>query len=589
MHSFIKFIADVSVPYDPSWLTDPDKMFRSLSTEGKVFFLMQQAIALNYLDRVYDKGLPTLIKEYKEKVTRWWLVDLEYEVNSLDTEDPSLEKEGYLNILALLNDDNSNQIDAERCSDWASHQREDAPVAVKNTFYSPYLRFAERARRSETLAEGEYAQNVESFNVPGPVTLPTFTYQGAILSVRHDLSYPGYKYDYASNHKYGSSEYGMGVGSIFCYWRGYNWSDFKFNSVVGVLAAQCLELDTNTFPNHSLLWGYYEVYCKVTGWRPKGASESNYIWLSSESTFLRRCVLSFLIDLRDRYKIEFDDSELLARLLEGDKAEDADQLHAFLKASQPTEVSVEMYHAFQKSPFARFHELDLIKHKRLTGRELMDATIDARNSEDADPDTQQDDSTSGRSPRRRPRGPSGISGLSDNSFDQLDEETGIVEEDPAQPDGEDEEATASEEPTTDEVTDNTFDELDQDTDPEADATPDDEPTDPEAIPEGTEDTTQHTQHTQASEMPDMDDKKGVKLELSAGETANSVLYRIELEAYIDSLLANPPKFLSTQKVEFLKRVKAYWINRLSVESLCNLLNSIIRLPKELTIKKNKDN
>lgn len=90
-------------------------------------------------------------------------------------------------------------------------------------------------------------------------------------------------------------------------------------------------------------------------------------------------------------------------------------------------------------------------------------------------------------------------------------------------------------------------------------------------------------------MPDMDDKKGVKLELSAGETANSVLYRIELEAYIDSLLANPPKFLSTQKVEFLKRVKAYWINRLSVESLCNLLNSIIRLPKELTIKKNKDN
>lgn len=589
MQSFIKFIADVTVPYNPDWLVDPDKMFRSLSTGGKVYFLMQQAIALNYLDRVYDKGLPTLIKEYKEKVTKWWLVDLEYEVNALDTDDLSLEKEGYLNILALLNNDQSNQIDAERCSDWASHQREDAPVAMKNTFYSPYLRFAERARRSETLADGEHAQNTESFSVPGPVTLPTFTYQGEILSVRHDLSYSGYKYDYTSNHKYGTSQYGLGVGSIFSYWRGYNWTDFKFNSVVGVLAAQCLDLDTNTFPNNSLLWAYYDVYCKVTGWQPKGAGESNYIWLSSESNFLRRCVLSFLIDLRDRYKVQFDDSELLARLMQGDTAEDADQLHAFLKASEPTEVSVEMYHAFQKSPFARFDELDLIKHKRLSSRELMDATIDARNSETDPSDTQQDDdSTSGRSRRRRTSRPSSEPNLSDSSFDQLDEETGMTE-DPAQPDDEDEEATETEDPNTDELSDNNFDELDQNVDTEADATtPDEEPTDPEGNPEGTEDTTHNTQHTQVPDMPDMDDKKGVKLELSAGETANSVLYRIELESFIDSLLANSPNFLSAQKVELLKRIKAYWLNRLSPESLVNLLNSIIKLPKHLNINKNKD-
>lgn len=590
MQSFIKFIADVSVPYNPDWLVDPNKMFRSLSTEGKVFFLMQQAIALNYLDRVYDKGLPTLIKEYKEKVTKWWLLDLEDEVNNLDSGDGTLEKEGYLNILALLNADQSNQIDAERCSDWAANQREDAPVAVKNTFYSPYLHFAERARRSETLADGEFAQNTESFSVSNLVTIPTFSYRGTLLSVNHELSYPGYKYDYKSNHKYGTSPYGMGVESIFSYWRGYNWSDYNFNSVVGVLAAQCLDLDTNTFPNNSLLWAYYDIYCKVSGWTPKGASESNFIWLSSESNFLRRCVLSFLIDLRERFKIQFDDSELLALLVKGDNAEDADQLHAFLQASQPTEVSVEMYNAFQKSPFARFDELDLIKHNRLSSRELMEASIDARNSETDPSDTQQDDdSTSGRSRRNRSGRPSGEPRLSDSSFDQLDEETGMTE-DPAQPDGEDEEATEGGEPNTGRLSDSSFDELDQSTEPEADATtPDEEPTDPEGTPEGTEDTTHNTQHTQVPDMPNMDDKKGVKLELSTGETVNSVLYRIELEAYIDSLLStNSPNILSAQKIEFLKRIKAYWINRLSPESLVNLLNSIVKLPKHLNINKNKD-
>ena len=115
-----------------------------------------------------------------------------------------------------------------------------------------------------------------------------------------------------------------------------------------------------------------------------------------------------------------------------------------------------------------------------------------------------------------------------------------------------------------------------------------QPVVPDTNPEGTEDTTHNTQHTQVPDMPNMDDKKGVKLELSAGETANSVLYRIELESFIDSLLANSPNFLSAQKVELLKRIKAYWLNRLSPESLVNLLNSIIKLPKHLNINKNKD-
>lgn len=584
MQSFIKFIVDTSVPFNPDWLNDPDKMFRSLSTSGKVFFLLQQATMLNYLDRVYDKGLPTLIKEYKEKVSKWWLIDLEYEVNKPVDEDTSLEKQGYLNILALLGVDQSTAIDAAFCTDYMINQREDAPVAVKNTFYSPYLQFTERARRSETLMDGEYAQNTESFSVPGPVALPLVSYSGELLIVdASKLVFSGYKYDYKDNYEFGQKPFSLGAESIFSYWRGYNWTGYSFNGLVGVLVAQCLDLDTNTFPNNSLLWGYYHVYCTALQWYPRGTGESNK-WLSSESNIYRRSVLNFLTDLHNKYKIPFDDSELLARIIR-DTVEDADKLHAFLTAKTPSEVSVEMYHAFQKSVFAGYNELDITKHKRLSSWELMDAIIHAKSSVRGSSNTQQDDSAPRVSTRRKFRGPSMDARLSDKTFADLDEE--LTGETTAQEGDEDEDATADvEQPTEGRLSDNSFDQMDETLDPEATTTPDDEPNEPEETPsEPIEDsTTQHTQHTQEPDTTWIDDQKGVELELSDRETTNSVLFKMELEAYIDSLLANPPKFLSVMKVEALKRIKAHWFHLLTVECLVNLLNTFIKLPKHLNLQ-----
>ena len=93
----------------------------------------------------------------------------------------------------------------------------------------------------------------------------------------------------------------------------------------------------------------------------------------------------------------------------------------------------------------------------------------------------------------------------------------------------------------------------------------------------------HT-HTSLS-IPKLDDKKGVKLSLSEGESTNSVLYREELEAYIDSLLANPPSILSVQTISALERLKAYWLYMMPVDQLHDWLRAMIRLPKSITIKK----
>ena len=583
MQSFIKFICPTNVPCDNAWLVDPDAAYRSSSTNAKVAFILGQAIALNYLERVFNSALPSLINEYKEKVVRDWLPELEYAVGA-ESDDPEKTKAAYVQAEYLLMQ--TGEISAEEIEAWMK-PIEGVPVTLQNTFYSPYLRFLERAHRAVNYG-GEYAKRTESFSIPGPVSLPTFALRGDCLCVNEDITFPSYKYDYKSNHEYGNSQYGLGVASIFSYWRGYDWTNVNFNGVVGVLASQCLELDTNTYPNHSLLWVYNAIYCAVTGWEPHFKSESNLQWLSSESNLLRQCVLHFLMDLRNRFNMKFDDSELLAKII-GKDSEDADKLHAFLTVENPSEVSVEMYDAFQKSDFARYSELDLIKYKRLSGRELMEAAIDAKGSklsdksfdelDEGDPsDTPQEEPASG-TPEDAPAETNRR--LSDKSFDQLDEEQ---EEGAAQPDEGDEAAETEGAEQTDELSDNNFDQLDADAGQDAEQTPDDEPNATEDNPSGDNEDQTHT-HNTTPNVTRTDDKKGVKLELSAGETTDSVLYKIELEAYIDSLIANPPNFLSVQKVELLKRMKAYWLNFLNVDCLVGFLKSIIKLPKYLNLKK----
>ena len=589
MQSFIKFICPTNVPCDNEWLIDPDTAFKAAGTNAKVSFILGQAVALNYLERVFNSALPSLINEYKEKVVRDWMPELEYAVES-ESDDPEKTKAAYVQAEYLLMQ--TGEISAEEIEAWMK-PIEGAPVTLQNTFYSPYLRFLERAHRAANYG-GEYAESTESFSIPGPVSLPTFALRGDCLCVNEDITFPSYKYDYKSNHEYGNSQYGLGVASIFSYWRGYDWKNVNFNGVVGVLASQCLELDTNTYPDNSLLWVYNDIYRAVTSWEPYFKEESNLQWLSSESNFLRQCVLHFLMDLRDRYNIKFDDADLLAKII-GKDNEDANKLHAFLTAEKPSEVSVEMYDAFQKSDFARYSELDLIKYKRLSSRELMEAAIDAKGSrlsnksfdeldEEDSSDTPQDDPASD-TPADEPK--ANRRRLSDKSFDDLDAES--EEEGAAQPDDGDDTAETENQPDeTEESSDNDPNGTDgTEEGQDADTFPDDEPNATEDDPNGSDDNQSHTHNTQHNEVTRTDDKKGVKLELSAGETTDSVLYKIELEAYIDSLIANPPDFLSVQKVELLKRMKAYWLNFLNVDCLVGFLKSVIKLPKYLNLKQNK--
>ena len=89
------------------------------------------------------------------------------------------------------------------------------------------------------------------------------------------------------------------------------------------------------------------------------------------------------------------------------------------------------------------------------------------------------------------------------------------------------------------------------------------------------------------DLPNVSDKEGVKLELTSSENTDTVFYRMELKTYIDSILDNPPKTLSPQKIQVLRRIESFWLNILTPQCIHDLLNSIIRLPSMFQIHKGK--
>lgn len=603
MKSFIKFILSnksrLTNEIDiKAWEDNTDSMFENLSAIDKCAFLMHQAVMLNYLDRTYDNVLPNLLNLFKEDVVKWWLPEVEDLTK--DEDDPSIEifKAAYLNISSLLGVNPIN-INAKECCD-ILESKGAFPYASDVSFYRPYLLFVEKATNVSRSTSIETVSNTDDFKISESVSLPQFNVAKHLLIANFDLVFSNYSFDAKASYEYGTNSLGKGVTSIFSYWRNYNWTGIKLNSVVGVLAMQALELDINAIPKSSLMLGYYDVYRMVVPeWKPNVMTKSNSNRLSSENSYIRRCILFFLMDLRKRFNVELDDSKLLAKFVDTTD-EEANKVHEFLNADKASEVSVEAYEAFKKSSFRQFTELDIVKHERVSVRESVNRLINAKNPSKAEAkdieqamqaadgdgegnsDTNEQDESKSKKSQSKSKSRSGQSDedaiestLSD--IDNIDDDQTPTEDDPTDPDNPQEES-----------------------DPNNGVQPDEEPNDPAVEPtEGDdgdvdpvdENPTNNT-HTQIDdqkqddepEFPEMSDTKGVKLKLSEGETLDSVLYRDELEAYVDSIITKPPKYLSVQKLEFLKYVKAYWWNLLTVQSLYDTIKAVVRIPKAIKLK-----
>lgn len=701
--SYLKYITSKSTVIDEEWLLNPELAYKHLTPKEKALFLLDQAIMLNYIERLCggENKLPVLYAQYKNHLITWCYPDIDKEAIAEGVDFRVVNT----NVACLLGK-NPGKVYADECMSILATRSENstAPAACVPSFYEPYLRFVERTYGLSNYIESEQISKNRSFSIGSSVSIPYFKIIRRSVIVSYEGDLPSYNFDYTKTAKYFADE-GIDISSIFSFWSGYNWSGKTFNSVIGVLAAMSLEKDLNAIPTGSWLLAYYLVYKQVIA--GVTLNPNNSLALSSANTF-KRYITLFLVYLRKQYNVLFDDPELLSRFTADLNKSDATLLNSFLQAKDPAKVSVEMYNAFKQSYFGDFSELDLLNGRN--GRANQSGYMNAKNTAGDDPDATEepsgsqkkksgdsdsdlldinklfdsapsisDDEDSQKKESKKPKKKVSQKKKAD-TLDRMFDEMPEAEQDEEQPDTEDtgdaDQITAlfDEDPTKNEdddqkdttsSTDQILDELDSppeddskggnsndgdnkdiddmfDEDPtksdsessnvdDISAELDKAPTaDGDESSNLNEDTVKKLEAT-INEMPGddtggqntssdkdqdpksqndtnstdpkvkakyedqdtathtkglkLDDPGGVKLSMSEGETTSTVLYREELEAYIDSLLANPPSSLSVQTISAIKRLKAYWFYLLPVDQLHDFLRAMVKIPKSITIKK----
>jgi len=562
MSSFLQFIASNTSTIPEGWIQNAAAEYRALPILAKAHFVLEQSVLVNYLNRLYDSGPPNVITDLIRTIMKDYLYDVTFAYENEKNEALLTQlKEIVPHIHALLNFDKSRIYSKEIL---ALLQRdkdnESYPHCFDISFYTPYLRFLDSTTLQPNYVDDEQVINSVSFSI-GNVSLPGFSYSGQILSVSYECTFASYSYAYKAIHQFIKDAL-IPLDSVLTYWYGYNWTGDTFTGVTGVFAAQCLELDANAIPTQSAMWGYRDIYLKVVS--NSNLSKLQQMAQSSSLNLHRRRILAFLIELRKRYNVTFDNKELLAKFLVTED-EDAQKLHAFLQNTNveanasAAKVSVEVYHAFKRSPFGKFEELDIASTTNFQNKKKTEA------EEDDDPDTEQDDSESEDTPPKKKK---------------------AKDEGTASPEDEGTEGAGADDAETDSGQDP---ESDDDSQASASSdTPDDEPSttdDSETKDDAGSSDTTNTHTTIVQEIPKLSDKRGVKLTLSTGESTDTVLYKLELESFVDTLLTNPPKSLSVQTITALKVVRSRWLHLLSAQSAYDVISRIIKVPKEIKPQK----
>lgn len=130
---------------------------------------------------------------------------------------------------------------------------------------------------------------------------------------------------------------------------------------------------------------------------------------------------------------------------------------------------------------------------------------------------------------------------------------------------------------------------DQDADDSSPDSGDDNPDDP-AVEEDnssqdagdSSSTDQSVTQTGTPEEIDASDTDGIPFEISAegSETVDSVMIREEIDQFITNILVNPPKELSPQSVAALTTLQKCWVHILTVETVVRILDRIVAIPEK---------
>jgi hypothetical protein len=385
----------------------------------------------------------------------------------------------------------------------------------------------------------------------------------------------GYHHTAHTKEVLNNGPYPISADSIFGYLAGYNWKDLNFSQLLAILSTYCFDLDNTNVANNSYELIYKIIRAAVTSYKPAVSPYVDSLAASFDDATIRRLFITFAVDLRKLYGLKLDDAQTLATIMGNNKQDDIEDLTNYLSATDVTDVSTEMLKAFKRSIFADFeelfvenrsskkkdlmvaeeaivslHDLSLLKENlKVLYRKCMRITDTAAFSNASNVDGSESWSTE-------------ADDFQQKTGDSPEEEGGTASGDVGATGDDDTSGTESDATKETSTTEN--DETTSSNNPEP---------------------PKEKENAHIPDLPDVSDKKGVKLELSSSESTDTVFYRLELKTYINSILANPPKSLSVQKIEMLKKIKAYWINTLSPQCIHDVLNAIVRLPSMFKIHK----
>ena len=558
--SYINLLVGYNTVVPKAWMNDSSRAFDELSDIHKSEFVLEQSVMVCFIKKLYNYLPPVLLRGYIKRM------DYALEtVNAVYNNSPAMDAEFKENVAwanDLMNDrvPGMTQAILDRISSIIS--REDFPHVADSTglsFYRTFLSF--------------YSSENMNVSSSEPTSIPTFALRGRYLFVNYATKFIGYDFTKKTQDVLDKGPYPISRQSIFGYLSGYNWKDYNFNQLLGILSTYCFDLDNTNVSNNSYELIYKIIRSTVTSYKSAVSPYVDSLAASFDDAAIRRLFITFVIDLRKLYGLKLDDAQTLASLMGNNKQDDIENLTAYLTVTDAADVSVEMLKAFKNSIFSDFEELFVenrsFKKKEIVSSEAISATqfsllkknlkalyhsgmritdtavlsndqhVDGSDtwSTEAD-DLQQQAGNSSTGEGAAASGDVGATG---------DDDTAGTESD-----------TAKETSTTE----------------NGEATPSKNPNPP-----------QEKENAHVPDLPDVSDKKGVKLELSSSESTDTVFYRLELKTYINSILANPPKTLSVQKIEMLKKIKAFWINTLSPQCIHDVLNAIVRLPSMFKIHK----
>ena len=344
----------------------------------------------------------------------------------------------------------------------------------------------------------------------------------------------------------------------------FNLSACKIETILGVITDFCFHRDIGRSGLSMSHYMAYYISCGVTkafslcGDRPGTCVDRPPV---SRNIFFEACN-NFIAFCRETYAITQVDFEFVKRLF-GVFACNKEQKNAvgYLR-EQDACASAENLRCYQAN-LTGLEGLELISQNP--------TRIDALNPVAADEGSSTGSEGDGNTDPVEPT--EGDNGSSENPDEGTDSENN------------DDDTSVEEEPETDEQGDEGDDAPEEPTEDDTGST-DDEGGD---SGESTDQSSSADIPDESSDQPSLNlsDKSGIVIEFTKpdDETAETVMFREEINTLISDILSNPPKTMSAQNIATLSALQRFWLWSLRVETIVGILESCVKIP--LTTKKLK--